>query len=86
MPEISYFNIGFLRQGNAALDRAYLGISGGAGGLVATGGIAGDVYTKNSATDFDASWQPGGSGSPNLDGGIPSSTYGAISPINGGTP
>jgi hypothetical protein len=28
----------------------------------------------------------GGGGSPNLDGGIPSSTYGAITPINGGTP
>jgi len=28
----------------------------------------------------------GGGGSPNLDGGTPSSTYAAISPINGGTP
>jgi hypothetical protein len=28
----------------------------------------------------------GGGGSPNLDGGTPSSTYAAISPIDGGTP
>jgi hypothetical protein len=28
----------------------------------------------------------GGGGSPNLDGGVPNSTYGAITPINGGTP
>jgi len=28
----------------------------------------------------------GGGGSPNLDGGTPSSSYAAISPINGGTP
>ena len=84
--DVSYFNTGFLRQGDAALDRAYLGISG-SGGLVPTGGLTGEVLTKDSNADFDMSWQPGGGGgSPNLDGGIPSSTYGAISPINGGTP
>jgi hypothetical protein len=43
------------------------------------------VLTSNGTT---ASWaaSSGGGGSPNLDGGTPSSSYAAISPINGGTP
>ena len=87
MPDTSFFNLGFLRQGNQQLDREYLGISGSGGGLVPAGGSAGQVLTKNSGADFDTGWGPGGGGgSPNLDGGIPSSTYGAISPIDGGTP
>ena len=72
---------------NAPLARQKLGISSLAGGAgLPVGGTAGQVLEKNSNANFDASWQTLPGGSPNLDGGIPSSTYGAISPINGGTP
>lgn len=46
-------------------------------------GSNGYVLTSNGST---VSWAAGGGGSPNLDGGNPSSTYLAVSPISGGTP
>jgi hypothetical protein len=46
-------------------------------------GSNGYVLTSNGST---VSWAAGGSGSPNLDGGNPSSTYLAVSPISGGAP
>jgi len=46
-------------------------------------GTNGYVLTSNGST---VSWAAGGSGSPNLDGGIPSSNYGGITAINGGSP
>jgi len=46
-----------------------------------------DYFLKTDASG-NLSWAAGGGGggSPNLDGGTPSSTYAAISPIDGGTP
>jgi len=51
------------------------------------------IGTANQILTVDATGVPywaansgGGGGSPNLDGGTPSSSYAAISPINGGTP
>jgi hypothetical protein len=46
-----------------------------------------DYFLKTDASG-NLSWAAGGGGggSPNLDGGTPSSSYAAISPINGGTP
>jgi hypothetical protein len=46
-------------------------------------GTNGYVLTSNGST---VSWAAGGGGSPNLDGGIPSSNYGGITAINGGSP
>jgi len=53
-----------------------------------TGLPAANGYSLVSTTAGTMSWAAsgGGGGSPNLDGGTPSSTYAAISPIDGGTP
>lgn len=59
--------------------------TGGSG--LPNGGTLGQVLTKKSATDGDADWEdPTGGGGVilNLDGGVPSSTYGTLSPIDGG--
>lgn len=51
--DVSYFNTGFLRQGSAALDRAYLGITGVE---VPNGGTTGQVLVKLSNANGDVGW------------------------------
>lgn len=62
--------------------------SGGRKGLVpapAAGDAASGKFLK-----ADATWETPvggvGGGSPNLDGGYPSTIYGGVTPIDGGTP
>ena len=45
---ISYFNSGFLRQPDAATDRAYLGITGGGGNT----NLIANYFTTNNVTPF----------------------------------
>ena len=55
--------------------------------LPSTDGTSGQVLqTSGTGTLSWVSQSGGGGGSPNLDGGIPSSNYGGITAINGGTP
>jgi len=63
--------------------------AGGARGVVpapAAGDAAAGKYLKASGAWDIPPGGGGGGGSPNLDGGLPSSTYGAVSPIDGGAP
>lgn len=55
-------------------------------------GSAGEIYfntDQNILKYHDGTqWLPlgGGGGAVNIDGGLPSTTYGGVSPIDGGTP
>ena len=58
---------------------------------VPIGGAAGEVLAKKTNVYYDTEWttcegEGGGGGSGDLDGGSPSSVYGGVSPIDGGTP
>lgn len=71
----------FTAAGNT-LARTSVLASSNAGALVNFGSGTKDVFVTYPASAFGS----GGGGSPNLDGGIPSSNYGGITAINGGTP